>query len=265
MGREWVVWAVIIGCIALSAVVAPSLGLPDPTHVSPQEQFASPGAAHWGGTDQFGRDVFSRVLWGARTTLPTAGMAALLSLLIGAGLGITAGAAGSWLDWSLMRLVDILLVLPGILTALLFVALFRSNAGALALGVGISLAPGFSRLVRAAVLSVKHEPFIDASRALGAGPWRIVLKHLLPHVFDEILAYVVVLFAWSVLNIAALEFLGVAGSPSTPRWGSMLFEGREYLRTAPWIAAAPALALMLTVLSITRLSDAWRQYFGRRH
>ncbi len=262
MNRARLFWSAIVGVILIVATFGPWLVPYNPMRADPSERFSAPGSMHWLGTDQFGRDVLSRTLAGARTTLPTALGATAIAVILGAVIGLIAAGLGGWIEWALMRIVEILLVLPGLLLAMVLVALLGAGPWALTLGVGISLAPGFSRLVRAAALTVLHESFIEAARALGASPAQVIIRHLLPNVLADVIAFTVVLYGWSLLNIAALEFLGLAGSVSTPRWGSMLFEGREYLRVAPWIALAPGSMLTLSVLAVTHLSDAWRSQLG---
>jgi peptide/nickel transport system permease protein len=145
------------------------------------------------------------------------------------------------------------------LLALALVAILESGPVQAAVAVGIALAPVYSRLVRASILAVRTRAFIEAARTLGGGPLWVFRRHILPNIAGELIAYVTVIYAWSLLNMAALDFLGVSGGPSTPTWGRMLSEGRTYLRVAPWIALAPGVMLTLSVLAVLGLSEAWRR------
>lgn len=251
--------------IALLVIFAPILTPYDPFEPAPDRQFSPPDAAHLAGTDQFGRDVVTRLLWGGRASLLSSMLATVIAVAAGVTLGALAGAVGGWVDWAIMRGVDILLALPGLLVALSLVAMFGPGMGQVALGVGISLAPGFTRVVRAAILSIRDAPFVEAARALGATRLRIIHRHLLPNVLPQIAAFAAVLFGWSLLNIAGMEFLGLAGSPSAISWGRMLADGRGYLRVAAWIALAPGTAIVLTTLSLISLSDWWRSHLENSH
>lgn len=236
----------------------PFLPLTDPSATDPYGQFRSPHVSHWLGTDQFGRDVLSRTLWGLRFSLMSAVLAALLAVSVGVFIGGLAGAFGGWLDWALMRLVDVLLAFPGLLLAMALVAILDTGLLQVALAVGISLAPACCRVARAAVLTVRIQLYVEAARVLGADPWRIIARHLLPNAAGQIVAFATVIFAWALLDIAALDYLGLTGSPSIPTWGRMLNEGRAFLRVAPWIAFGPGFLLTGTVVTVTALSDRWR-------
>ncbi len=256
LGR--IVWGALLVGIAFCAVLAPWLSPYDPRQTDLAHPFTPPDAAHWLGTDHFGRDVLSQLVWGSRQSLLSATFATVVALSVGIGIGVTAGGVGNTLDWVLMRGVDILLALPSVLLAMVLVAMFGIGIAPVALGVGLSLAPLLCRVTRAAVLSVRGEVFIESARALGAGRWHIIRRHLMPNVTEQVVAFVVVTYAWSLLNVAALEYLGLAGSPSVPSWGRMLNEGRAYLGVAPWIALSAGAVLTLTVLALMGYSDSGR-------
>lgn len=219
--------------------------------------FSAPSPAHLLGTDQFGRDVLSRVLSGGMRSLLGAGLATLIALVIGLIFGGISGGLGGWADWVLMRFTDMLLAIPGVLLAMAFAAAFGAGTISASLGVGIGLAPAFARLIRSTVQSQKSQPYIEAAKALGAGPLRVTAIHLIPNVLPQVAPFAGVLFAWSLLSIGGLEFLGLVGSPSDPSWGRMIAEGRSYLREAPWIALSPAVAIMMTTLFIMGLSNSY--------
>lgn len=263
------VWMARLGLAVTLVVVAvtfaaPLLALPHPLAVGTAPQFARPDGAHLLGADSFGRDVFSRVLWGGRSSIVAAALAT--GVAVGAGLvvGALAGMLGAWLDWGLMRAVDVLLSIPGLLLAIALVAVLGVGETQAALAVGISLAPGFARVVRVAVIGVLQQDYVEAARAIGATRWRIFVIHVLPNIVQQVVAFAVVQFGWALLNLATLDFLGLSGSPSDPTWGRMLAEGRRYLRLAPWIALAPAVMLVTLVAAITLTTDVWQRRIPSR-
>jgi peptide/nickel transport system permease protein len=219
------------------------------------EPFTPPSSTHILGTDQFGRDVLIRLLLGTRRTLVGAGIATIIALTIGIGVGGLSGGFGGWVDEVLMRGVDVLLAIPGVLLAMALVAGFGTGVLSASIGVGVGLVPGIARLTRTAVRSVKSAPYIEAAQLLGASSLRVVVKHLIPNVVPQVIPFAGVLFAWSVLSISGLEYLGLGGSPSEPSWGRMIAEGRNYLRDAPWIAIAPGIAIILTTLTVIGFSN----------
>lgn len=255
---KWSAWLVILLLLVAVAIIIPALRLPDPLAPEPTQQFQPPDSRHWLGTDQFGRDIFSRTLWGIRYSLFSAALATAIAMIIGVTFGGLAGTFGGWVDWLIMRGVDILLAFPGLLLAMTLIAMFDTGLWQVALAVGVALAPAYSRLTRAAVISVRSQLFVEAAVALGSSRWRIIWQHLLPNAAGQIMTFATVIYAWSLLNIATLDYLGLTGSPSVPTWGRMLNEGRAFLRITPWIALGPGALLTLSVLSVTGLSDAWR-------
>jgi ABC-type dipeptide/oligopeptide/nickel transport system permease subunit len=251
----------LLAVIGLLVVLAPWATRYDPQAMEPGNQLAAPSSAHWLGTDPFGRDVWSRVLFGGRRTLLVAGAA--LAITVGGGLvlGLLTGYYGGLLDELVMRVVDVMLSFPGILLILVFVAMLGAGSRTLAVAVGVAGVPVFSRVVRSAVLVVRSEPYIEAAQSLGASHTRIMLRHILPNALGAIIAFSSVQFGWAILNASAMSFLGLGESPSIPEWGAMLNLGRGYLRDAPWASAAPGLAITLTVLAINVLGDALQKVF----
>lgn len=262
-GPLWRLWAALLAVIVTGALLAP-LAHYEPQRTDPANQFAPPDAVHWLGTDQFGRDVLSRMLWGGRSSLAAAVMATGIAVAAGLLVGGAAASLRGPVDWSLMRSTDVLLAFPGLLLALLFITPLGQGQWQAALAVGIALAPAYARLVRAAVLSEWSQPYVEAARAVGGGPLHIARWHILPNVAGQLLAFATVMFAWALLNVAALDFLGVTGSPSLPTWGRLMAEGRSYLNNAPWIAIAPGVMLTLSVVAVTGLADAWRRTLPQR-
>ncbi len=252
-----VVWLAVLLMMAGAALAAPVLAPGGPAGAPAGDALQPPGDGHPLGTDHLGRDVFSRTVWGARNTLGAAAVAGVVALTLAALTGVVAGTVGGWLDWLLMRANDVVLAFPGLLLALTIVAILRVGLWQAALAVGLALVPVYSRLVRAAVLSVRNRPFVEAARTLGGGPVWLMRQHILPNIGGELAAFATLIYAWSLLNLAALDFLGVSGSPSVPTWGRLLGEGRAYIRVAPWIALPPGLLLTLSVLAVIGLSQAW--------
>jgi len=215
------------------------------------------------GTDSLGRDVWARVVGGAAVSLQVAALATLISLTIGVGIGLVAGYAGGAIDAALMRLVDLVLSFPFLLLAILLAALLREA------GLGSSTAPVFvtlgvvgwttmARVVRGKVLSLRELEFVHAARALGAGPVRILRRHLLPNVVGVVIVLATLGFAQNILAESTLSYLGLGPPPPTPTWGRMLYEGQAYYRTAPWLILAPGTAILLTVISFNLLGEGLR-------
>jgi peptide/nickel transport system permease protein len=253
-------WLAVLGIVLASAALAPLAGPRPGSQPSQAAQFLGPGAGHPLGTDSRGEDVLLRTLWAARNSFASAVLATGVALGLAVAFGSLSGMAGGAVDWTLMRGVDVFLAFPGLLLALALVAILDTGAWQAAVAVGIALAPTYTRLVRAAVLAVRSRTYVQAARTLGGSTGWIIRRHVLPNVAGEIGVFATVIYAWSLLNLSALEFLGVSGSPSTPTLGRMLSEGRAYLRVAPWIALVPGIVLTLSILAVTGLSDAWRRH-----
>jgi peptide/nickel transport system permease protein len=221
-----------------------------------QAQLQPPSALHPAGTDFYGRDLVSRLLSGGRTTLAVAAIAVGLATVIGTATGLVAGYSRGWLGYLLVALIDLLLAFPALLLALLVVALLGPGVGALALAVGTAGIPHYARLVRGVTQSARSALYVEAAVALGAGSGHILSRHLLPGVIGPVLAMATLDVGWATLHVAALGFLGLGAAPPQAEWGLMLYEGRQFLSTAPWASVAPGLAITLTVLGVTLLGDA---------
>jgi len=244
------------------AVAAPLLSGYDPLVTAPAQQLSPPGWLHLLGSDLFGRDVWSRLVWGGRLSLSSGVMATLIAVLCGSAIGLLSAYAGGRWDASLMRGVDMLLAFPSLLLALAIVAALGTGLTSAILAVGIAGIPRFARVMRAAALAVRTEPYIEAARVIGCRPARIVVRHLAPNVLDTLVVLASLELGYAVLNISALSFLGLGAQPPAAEWGLMLTEGRAYLRTAPWISAAPGVAITLSVLAINLVGDALRDGLG---
>jgi ABC-type dipeptide/oligopeptide/nickel transport system permease subunit len=258
-----------IGALLLAAAVGLSLTAPvlapySPIAADPINQLLPPSLAHLAGTDLFGRDVWSRLLWGGRLSLAAGILAVTLAALPGSLLGLLAGYSGGWLDALLMRLVDMLLAFPSLLLALALVAWLGPGLVGAALAVGLAGIPRFARVVRSATLGVRSELYIEAARVVGCRPERILLRHVAPSVRGVVIVLGSLELGYALLNIGALSFLGLGAQPPAPEWGAMLAEGRTLLRDAPWVTTAPGLAITLTVLAFNLLGDALRDTLDPR-
>ncbi|MCC3295855.1 ABC transporter permease [Arthrobacter sp. zg-Y411] len=225
----------------------------DPISGVPQEKFLPPGAGHWFGTDHLGRDVFARVVHGTAQTFLTAGLAVSIGLLAGTAVGLFAATAGRAADAVAMRLVDVLLAVPGFLIALIIVTASSPGPVSLGIGVGIASIASFARVVRAEVLRVRNLEFVEAAFLNGGTYWSVLRRHLLPNAAGPVLALVAVDLGAAILVISSLGFLGFGAPPPAPEWGLMIAEGRQYLGTAWWMTSLPGLVIVLTVLLLAAL------------
>ena len=254
----------VLAIMVLAAALAPLIAPHDPLTVAPEAQLKPPSAAHWAGTDLFGRDVFSRLLFGGRVSLLVGVVAVLIASVPGTALGLIAGYYRKWIDGLIMRVMDLMLSFPGILLALGIVALLGPGLLNVMIAVGIAGIPSYTRLVRSSVLAVKKNLYVRAARATGCRDGRILLRHILPNVLAPIVVLTTLDIAWAILNASSLSFLGLGAQPPTPEWGAMLSEGRGFMYQAPWITIAPGLAIMLTVLSVNLLGDGLRDALDPR-
>jgi peptide/nickel transport system permease protein len=262
-------WFAVIGLAFLTLVIvvaifAPVIATHSPTDQSLLTRLQGPSSEHWFGTDQLGRDVFSRVVYGARYSLFIGAGAALFGLVAGSIIGMVSGFFGGWIDMLMMRFIDVLLSFPGVLLAILIVSVLGPGVVNLIIAISIGFTSPVARLVRSAVLSLKSQDFILAATALGAGNSRIMLRHLLPNTTSLLIIYGTLYFAVALLAAAGLSFLGLGAQSPTPEWGAMIGSGREYLRDASNATLFPGLAIFFTVLSLNFIGDALRDALDPR-
>ena len=249
--------------VLLGALLAPWLAPEDPLAMGPR-RFAPPSFSAWLGTDQFGRDLLSRLLYGARVSIAVSFAAVGMATLIGGTIGLSAGFFGGRVDLLLMRGVDVLMAFPTLLLALAVVATFGGSIRNLILAVTLAYIPIFSRVVRGSALSVKQNDFVEASRALGARDGRIMLRAVLPNVLAPIIVQATFNLSTAIMIEAALSFLGLGVQPPAPSWGSMLSEARSFMELDPWLALAPGGAITLAVLGFNLFGDGLRDILDPR-
>ena len=255
--------AMILMLVAI-AIAAPSLAPHDPARAV-AATFGDPGAPSRAfplGTDELGRDVLSRIIWGARISLEVAVTAMAVTMLIGVAIGLTAGFFGGKVDFALMRLTDMMLAFPTLLLAMAFVTVLRPSLLSILLVIGLVSWTGVARVVRAETLSLAQRDFVLAARALGATPARLVLLHVLPNALPVIIVMAVLGTSGTLLLDAGLSFLGLGVPPPTPSWGRMIEEATMYFRTAPWLAAFPGIAIFYAVLAFNLLGYGYLRHRG---
>ena len=249
---------IVLVFLALLAVGAPLITPYDPIKVAPREALRAPSAQHWFGTDQYGRDVLSRVIYGARISLLVGFISVSIAVVCGTIAGMISGFYGKWVDATVMRFVDVMLAFPGILLALALVSILGPSLPNLMIAVGVSSIPSYARLVRGSVLSAKENVYVEAARVIGCRDGTIMRRHVLPNIVAPIIVVATLGVAAAILWAAALSFLGLGSQPPTPEWGRMLSEGRNFLREQWWIATFPGVAIMVTVLAMNLLGDGLR-------
>lgn len=264
--RAWFGVSVVLLIVVL-ALLAPLVSNHDPLRIDLVSQLQRPSGAHWLGTDIQGRDVWARLVYGARVSLSAGIVSQAIALLIGLTMGLIAGYYGGWIDELIMRLADVTLAFPTLLLLIAMAAALQPSLGVVFLTIGIVGWAGMARLVRGQVLVVRQLEFVQASKALGARDARVVLQHVLPSVVAPVLIAATLGVAAAIMAESALSFLGLGVQPPTPSWGSMIADGRDLnqLRNAPWTSVAPGLAIGSAVLGFNLLGDALRDALDPRH
>lgn len=246
--------AVLVFCAMFAEIISPY----SPIKQDLMHMFETPSSAHWLGTDEFGRDILSRLIYGARVSLQVGFIAVGIALLIGGMLGAISGYYSGRLDNTIMRVMDVLLSIPQTLLAIAIVAALGPSLMNLMIAVGISAVPTYARIVRGSVLSIRSMEFIEAARAAGSSDLRIILKHIIPNSMAPIIVQSTLGVASAILNAAGLSFIGLGIQPPNPEWGAMLSGGRQYIRDFPHMTLYPGLAIMLTILALNFLGDGLR-------
>ncbi len=262
--KKAVVGAVIILGFALGAIFAPFITDHHPTHQNIRNRLQGPSSENYLGTDQFGRDIFSRILHGGRLSLRVGFTSVGIALLIGGTMGLTAGYYGGFIDNLFMRFVDVLLALPGFLLALAIVASLGAGLENVIIAIGIANIPPFARMMRSSVLTVKELDYVAASVAIGSSDVRILLRHVLPNAINPIIVLATLGLAGAILSAAGLSFLGMGAQPPTPEWGSMIAMARPFIRVAHYPVTFPGLAIFFTVLSLNMVGDGLRDALDPR-
>jgi peptide/nickel transport system permease protein len=250
--------AAILLALVLAAIFAPLLTPFDYAKIAPTAAYQAPSREHLMGTDKFGRDVFTRVLYGGRISLTVGLIATVIGACIGIVLGMNAGYFGGLVDEATMRVLDMMLAFPGILLAMGIVAMLGPSLQNLMIAVGIGYIAGFARLMRGNVLSARRFDYVLAAEALGAGSGTIMRRHILPNIAAPLIVYATLSVASAILTAAGLSFLGLGAKPPSPEWGIMLSDGRETLNRAWWVSLFPGLAILFTTLSINFVGDGLR-------
>jgi len=255
--------ALVLLCISM-AVFAPFVAPYDPVGYNPADRMQGPSLTHLLGTDLYGRDLFSRVVYGARISLSVAALSIGIALTLGGTLGALAGFFLGWVDTVIMRVTDVLLAFPAILLAIALLAFLGGGFWNLTLAIAVAYTAPFVRVVRASVLRARREMYVEASTAVGASDPRLLWRHVLPNASAPIIVEVTLRLAYAILAEAALSFLGLGTPPPAPAWGQMIADGRPFLETNPWVSVGPGLAIMLVVLGFNLLGDGLRDALDPR-
>ncbi|HEY6892621.1 MAG TPA: ABC transporter permease [Rhodanobacteraceae bacterium] len=256
---------VVILAFVIVALFAPWIAPNDPIATSFSSVRKAPSAVHWFGTDEIGRDVLSRVVFGARASLLAGMVSVLISLSIGVPVGLVAGYAGGATDMLISRVTDALLACPFLILAIALAAFLGPSLTNAMIAIGISATPIFIRLTRGTTLAVKAEEFVLAARAIGNRPWRIAIRHVLPNIVPPLLVQATLAIAAAVIAEASLSFLGLGQQPPQPSWGSMLNTAKNYIDNAPWMAVWPGLSIFMLVLAFNVVGDGLRDALDPRY
>jgi len=255
----------IVLAFVLIAVLAPVIAPQDPLQTSWSAVRKAPSAQYLFGTDDIGRDVLSRVIWGARASLLAGLVSVCIAMALGVPIGLLAGYLGGWVDGVISRLTDSMLAVPFLILAIALAAFLGPSLTNAMMAIGVSSTPIFIRLTRGQVLSVKVEDFVEAARAVGNPPWRIALRHILPNILPPLIVQATLAIAAAIIAEASLSFLGLGQQPPAPSWGSMLNTAKNYVDNAPWMAIWPGVSIFLLVLSFNLLGDGLRDALDPKH
>jgi peptide/nickel transport system permease protein len=259
-----IIGLVIVGFFAIVAIIGPIFAPSGPTEQFPEYRLQGPGSEYWFGNDEFGRDIFSRLLYGARISFQVGVIAVGISAVIGILIGLVAGYFGGWLDNIATLLMDVLYSFPTILLAIAIMAMLGNSLANVMIAIGIVNAPTFMRVIRGAVLTVRQTTYVEAAISVGSPTSRVMMRHVLPNVTAPLIVHASLNFAYAVLAEASLAFLGLGNRPPSPSWGSMVSSSYGFLQLAPWAAIFPGVAIALTVLGFNLLGDGLRDALDPR-
>ncbi len=262
--RAAVFGLVVVALMALLALAAPWIAPFDPLATSWKTVRKAPSLVHWFGTDEVGRDLFSRVIWGGRASMAAGLISVSIAVGVGVPLGMLAGYVGGLLDAAISRLTDAMLAIPFLILAIALAAFLGPSLGNAMIAIGVTATPIFVRLSRGQVLAVRAEEYVEAARAVGNPPARILLRHILPNILPPVIVQATLAIAAAIIAEASLSFLGLGQQPPSPSWGSMLNTAQRFLTQAPWMAVFPGLAIFLTVLAFNLLGDGLRDALDPR-
>jgi len=254
----------IIAFFGLLAVLAPLLPIPDPNATSWSAIRKAPSAMHWLGTDDIGRDILSRMIWGAQASLLAGVVSVAIAVAVGVPFGLISGYFGGWIDLIISRITEAFLAMPFLITAIALAAFLGPSLTNAMIAIGLSAMPVFIRLTRGQVLSVKTEDYVEGARSIGLRHSSIILRYILPNVFATILVQATLTIATAIIAEASLSFLGLGQQPPAPSWGSMLNVAKNYLSQAPWMAMWPGAAIFLVVIGFNLLGDGLRDALDPR-
>lgn len=262
--RAAVLGAILVGFFALLAILAPLIAGYDPLQTSFTAIRKPPSALHWLGTDELGRDLFSRMTYGARTSLMAGVVSVCIAMIVGVPFGIVAGYFGGWADSIISRLIDAMLAIPFLIMAIALAAFLGASLTNAMIAIGLSAAPVFARLTRGQVLSIRNEEYIEAAQVLGLRHPRIILRYILSNAMSPIIVQATLTIAAAIIAEASLSFLGLGQQPPNPSWGSMLNTAKNFISQAPWMSVWPGAAIFLVVLGFNLLGDGLRDAIDPR-
>jgi peptide/nickel transport system permease protein len=245
--------------VVLSAIAPRVFTSGDPTQTAPADKFLAPSLSHLFGTDELGRDLFTRMVHGSALSIEATAISVGVAVVAGLTIGVVSGYAGGWADSLLMRFVDVLLAIPSLLLALSIVTALGFGTVNVAIAVGVGLTPGFARITRAEVLRVKTLPYVEAARSSGAGPFRVLRRHILPNSWGPVAVLAVLDFGTAILAVSSLSFLGFGAPPPQAEWGSLVAAGRTYLVTSPWLTLLPGLAVGAAVYALNHIGKTFEE------
>ena len=257
--RGATIGAVLVLLVVLVALLAPMLAPYNPIEMHPKDRLRPPSAQYWMGTDHYGRDIFSRIVYGSRISLQVGILANLFSVILGMVIGLTAGYYGGAFDGIVMRFMDMIFAFPGTLLAISIIGLIgKRSLTWVMIAIAIVWIPMYARLIRGSVLSARELPYIEAARLIGVRDGRIMWRHILPNVVAPVLVVLTLCIGVAIRNTAALSFLGMGAQPPTPEWGLMLYETKQFMRMAPWVTIFPGMAILITVIGFNLIGDGLR-------